>query len=225
MCLAETDKRKVQKRHACLQTRNIVLGRYPTGSGARTVVACEPPTRAAEWETARAASPREPPPSPPRGAPPVHAPTRFSSRDLKVPLASRKLRDSGISQWDLRSSHWEVAAFPVGSRGLPSGKSHARAPRRLVLGSRTSSSEARMVRVDSPGCRVDGRTTCDRRAHRRIASAGRLHSAAPAKSSAAAARAKNEILKKGSQTRSGGLRATREQGRCAGCVSAHSTRL
>ena len=71
VCLAETDKRKVQKRHACLQTRNIVLGRYPTGSGARTVVACEPPTRAAEWETARAASPREPPPSPPRGAPPV----------------------------------------------------------------------------------------------------------------------------------------------------------
>ena len=30
---------------------------------------------------------------------------------------------SGISQWDLRSSHSEVAAFRVGSRGLPSGKS------------------------------------------------------------------------------------------------------
>ena len=29
------------------------------------------PTRAGEWETARAASPREPPPSLPRGAPPV----------------------------------------------------------------------------------------------------------------------------------------------------------
>jgi len=30
---------------------------------------------------------------------------------------------SGISQWDLRSSHSEGAAFRVGSRGLPSGKS------------------------------------------------------------------------------------------------------
>jgi len=122
VCLAETDKRKVQKRHACLQTRNIVLGRYPTGSGARTVVACEPPTRAAEWETARAASPREPPPSPPRGAPPVHAPTRFSSRDLKVPLASRKLRvgfPSGICEAPTgksQPSQWEVADFRVGSR-------------------------------------------------------------------------------------------------------------
>ena len=84
--------------------------------------------------------------------------------------------------------------------------------------------QAWMVGVDSPGCRVDGRTTCDRRAHSRIASAGRLHSAAPAKFQRLP-RAKNEILKKGSQTRSGGLRATREQGRCEGCVSAHSTRL
>ena len=41
---------------------------------------------------------------------------------MKVPLAARKA-PSGISQWDLRSSHWEVAAFPVGSLRLPSGKS------------------------------------------------------------------------------------------------------
>ena len=65
-----------------------------------------------------------------------------------------------------------------------------------------------MVRVGSPGCRVDGRirlvidelTVASRRpvvCTLQLPEVERLP------------RAKNEILKKGSQTRSGGLRATR----------------
>ena len=65
-----------------------------------------------------------------------------------------------------------------------------------------------MVRVGSPGCRVDGRirlvidelTVASRRPvvyTLQLPEVERLP------------RAKNEILKKGSQTRSGGLRATR----------------
>ena len=64
-----------------------------------------------------------------------------------------------------------------------------------------------MVRVDSPGCRVDGArlvidelTVTSRRpvvCTLQLPEVERLP------------RAKNEILKKGSQTRSGGLRATR----------------
>ena len=65
-----------------------------------------------------------------------------------------------------------------------------------------------MVRVGSPGCRVDGRirlvidelTVASRRpvvCTLQLPKVERLP------------RAKNEILKKGSQTRSGGLRATR----------------
>ena len=65
-----------------------------------------------------------------------HAPTRFSSRDLKVPLAGRKLRvgfPSGIceaptgksqpSQWEGAGSHWEVtravAASTAASKKAP----------------------------------------------------------------------------------------------------------
>ena len=67
-------------------------------------------------------------------------------------------------------------------------------------------------------------TTCDRRAHSRIASAGRLHSAAP-RISRAAAEGQERDLVKGSHTRSGGLRATRVDGLCRPREGAHSTRL
>ena len=80
--------------------------------------------------------------------------------------------------------------------------------------------QAWMVRVVDPGCRVDGRTTCDRRAHR-IASDGRLPSAATR--SRATAEGQERDLEEGftdPQRRPQG-----DQGRCAGCVSAHSTRL
>ena len=67
-----------------------------------------------------------------------------------------------------------------------------------------------MVRVDSPGCRVDGRTTCDRVIDE-LTVASRLTVVCPLQLPEVERlpRAKNEILKKGSQTRSGGLRATR----------------
>ena len=68
------------------------IGRYPRGSGARTVVA-RPPSgstrgapRAGEWDSAMA--PRQRPRVPvgrPRRS--LRAPTRFSRRALKVPLA------------------------------------------------------------------------------------------------------------------------------------------
>ena len=76
-----------------------------------------------------------------------------------------------------------------------------------------------MVRVDSPGCRVDGRTTCDRRAHR-IASDGRLPSAATW--SRATAEGQERDLEEGFTDLQ--RRPQSDQGRCAGCVSAHSTR-
>jgi hypothetical protein len=61
-----------------------------------------------------------------------HAPTRFSSRDLKVPLAAPKAPSGispGICEAPTRKSQpseWEVADFRVGSREAPSGKSSGR---------------------------------------------------------------------------------------------------
>ena len=81
--------------------------------------------------------------------------------------------------------------------------------------------QAWMVRVDSPGCRVDARTTCDRRAHSRIASDGRLPSAATR--SRATAEGQERDLEEGFTAPQ--RRPQGDQGRCAGCVSAHSTRL
>ena len=93
----------------------MCIGRYPTGSGARTVVArlpLAPPSGTRRGPPRRAS--RHPPY---HEALPPCAHSRFSSRSLKVPLAARKPRVG--SQWDLRSSHWEVAAFPVGRCRLP----------------------------------------------------------------------------------------------------------
>ena len=74
-----------------MRTKTTV-GRYPRGSGARTVVA-RPPSgstrgapRAGEWDSAMAPRQR---PRVPGGRPrrSLRAPTRFSRRGLKVPLA------------------------------------------------------------------------------------------------------------------------------------------
>ena len=110
--------------------RNICrawLGRYPTGSGARTVVA-RPPSgstrrapRAGEWDPARAPRQRRGSQWGERAAPPVR-PLAFRAARFESPTRRPKA-PSGNSQWDLRRSHSEVAAFRVGSRGLPSRKS------------------------------------------------------------------------------------------------------
>ena len=63
-----------------------------------------------------------------------------------------------------------------------------------------------MVRVDSQGCRVDGRTTC---VIDELTVASRWTVVCPLQLPEVERLPKNEILKKGSQTGSGGLRATR----------------
>jgi hypothetical protein len=109
------------------------LGRYPRGSGARTVVA-RPPSgstrgapRAGEWDSAMA--PRQRPRVPvgrPRRS--LRAPTRFSRRALKVPLALPVGPGEVPLGIPLGACRLPVGP-PTGSLQAPSGTSHSRLQR------------------------------------------------------------------------------------------------
>ena len=109
------------------------VGRYPRGSGARTVVA-RPPSgstrgapRAGEWDSAMA--PRQRPRVPvgrPRRS--LRAPTRFSRRALKVPLALPVGPGEVPLGIPLGACRLPVGP-PTGSLQAPSGTSHSRLQR------------------------------------------------------------------------------------------------
>jgi hypothetical protein len=112
-----------QNEHAKI-TNLTILGRYPTGSGVRTVVASLP--------LAPPSGRRRGPPRRASRHPPHHEALPPCAHSLFEPRFESPTRrpkaPSGISQWDLRSSHWEVAAFPVGKVQAPTGKSPGRSP-------------------------------------------------------------------------------------------------
>ena len=107
----------------CLRRK---VGRYPRGSGARTVVA-RPPSgstrgapRAGEWDSAMA--PRQRPRVPvgrPRRS--LRAPTRFSRRALKVPLAL-PVGPGEVPLGAARRSQWGARDAPSGTLEAPSGR-------------------------------------------------------------------------------------------------------
>ena len=122
-----------------------LLGRYPTGSGARTVVASLP--------LAPPSGRRRGPPRRASRHPPHHEALPPCAHSLFEPRFESPTRrpkaPSGISQWDLRSSHSEVAAFRVGNRSLPSGKSRGASGK-----SRGAEWEVEWPRVALRGCGV-----------------------------------------------------------------------
>ena len=95
------------------------IGRYPTGSGARTVVARLP--------LAPASGRRRGPPRRASRERPYHEALPPCAHSLFQPLFESPTRrpksSEWDSQWDLRSAQWEVAAFPVGKVQAPTGKS------------------------------------------------------------------------------------------------------
>ena len=93
------------------------VGRSPRGSGAHTVVARPPLAPASGTRRGRLAAPRR---RPARCEPRPRAPTRFSSRSLKVPLALPLGR--GDVHWECQ---WGGATLPVAARDAPSGTSEA----------------------------------------------------------------------------------------------------